>query len=80
MKNLSYSLQPEDVLLLGVVRGDLGGGAGDVDGGLALVGGAGGGLVGLLVLVEPDLAVLKDHADTIPRPDGRKKRKIRPVF
>ena len=59
------------MLLLGVVSGDGGLGVGEVDRQLAAEGVLGLAPVGLLVLVEHDLAPLQDHAQLLPRPGDK---------
>ena len=57
------------MLLFGVVAGNLGLAAHDVDGLLASVRHVRGGPVRLLVLVEADPAALQHNADLFPRPE-----------
>ena len=58
------------MFLLGVVGGDLGGAVDEVDGGLAPPGLLGPAAVGLLVLVEEQLAALQHNTDAVPGPRG----------
>ena len=60
------SPQPEDIFLLCVVGGNLGGAVDQVDGGLALEGLLRVVLVRLLVLVETELLFLQDYTNLLP--------------
>ena len=70
MSQALYEPKSKDVFLLGVVGGDLGGAVDEVDGGFAPPRFLGLAAVGLLVLVEEQLAALQDHTDPVPGPRG----------
>ena len=63
------SPQPEDIFLLCVVGGNLGGAVDQINGGLALERISGMGAVRLLVLVEEYLTLLQHDANLLPRPE-----------
>merc|ERR1712226_665993 len=58
--------QPEDVFLLGVVEGHVGGAVGQVDGGLPLEGLLGVVMIGLLVLIARKMLLLHDYTHFLP--------------
>ena len=61
--------QPEDVFLLGVVEGHLGGAVGQVNGGLPLEGLLGVVMIGLLVLIARKMLLLHDYTHFLPWPE-----------
>ena len=73
------SPQPEDIFLLCVVGGNLGGAVDQINGCLALERISRVGAVRLLVLVEEYLTLLQHDANLLPRPERQGVRALRQI-